>query len=39
MNGLAIKGQARHIKKLSIKKEQAYIIVRNNGSALIIKHK
>jgi enediyne biosynthesis protein E4 len=39
LNGLAIKGQARRIKKLSIKKEQAYIIVRNNGSALIIKHK
>jgi hypothetical protein len=38
LNGLAIKGQARHIKKISIKNKQAYIIARNNGSALVIKH-
>jgi hypothetical protein len=38
LNGLAIKGQSRRIKKISIKKEQAYIIGRNNGSALVIKH-
>jgi enediyne biosynthesis protein E4 len=37
LNGLAIKGQSRRIKKISIKKEQAYIIARNNGSALLIK--
>ncbi len=38
LNGLAIKGQARRIKKISIKNKQAYIIARNNGSTLVIKH-
>ena len=37
-NGIAIQGQPRRIKKISIKKQQAYIIARNNGSALVIKH-
>jgi hypothetical protein len=41
LNGLAIKGQSRRIKKISIKNKQAYIqayiIARNNGSALVIK--
>lgn len=37
LNGVAIKGQARHIKKISIKNQPAYIIVRNNSSTLLIK--
>jgi hypothetical protein len=37
LNGLAIKGQLRRIKKISIINKQAYIIARNNGSALVIK--
>jgi enediyne biosynthesis protein E4 len=38
LNGLAIKGQSRHIKNISIKNKQAYVIARNNGSALVLKH-
>lgn len=37
LNGLAIKGQARRIKKIGVKNKEAYIIARNNGSALVIK--
>lgn len=38
LNGLAIKGEARRIKKISIKNKPAYIIVRNNGTAIVVKH-
>ncbi len=37
INGLQIKGQVRHIKKIKIGKQEAYIIVRNNDSAMVIK--
>ena len=37
INGLQIKGQVRHIKKINIGKEEAYILVRNNDSAMVIK--
>ena len=37
INGLAIKGQARRIKKINIGKKQAFIIARNNDSTLVIK--
>lgn len=37
LNGLAIKGQSRRIKKLNIGKKQAYIIARNSDSTLVIK--
>jgi hypothetical protein len=36
LNGLAIKGQARRIRKISVGKKQAYIIARNGGSTLVI---
>ena len=39
MNGLQIKGQVRHIKKISIGKQEAYILVRNNENAMLIKFK
>ena len=39
INGLVLKGQSRHIKPVNIGKEQAYIIVKNNDSTLIIKYK
>ncbi len=38
LNGLAIKGQSRHIRNIVIKNKQAYIIARNNASALVLKH-
>jgi enediyne biosynthesis protein E4 len=37
INGLEIKGQVRHIKKINIGKQEAYILVRNNDSAMVIK--
>ncbi len=37
INGLAIKGQVKHIKKIMIGKEQAYILARNNDSVMVIK--
>jgi hypothetical protein len=39
INGLAIKGQVKHIKKIMIGKEQAYILARNNDSLMVIKFK
>lgn len=37
LNGVAVKGQARRIKKISINKKEAYIIARNNDSIVVIK--
>ena len=37
INGLEIKGQVRHIKKITIGKEEAYILARNNDSVMVIK--
>lgn len=39
INGLQIKGQVRHIKKINIGKQEAYILVRNNDSTMVIKFK
>jgi hypothetical protein len=39
LNGLQIKGQIRHIKKIKIGKKDAYILVRNNDSAMVIQFK
>jgi enediyne biosynthesis protein E4 len=39
INGLQIKGQSRHIKPISISNQQAYVIARNNDSAMVIKYK
>ena len=39
INGLQIKGQVRHIKKIIIGKQEAYILVRNNDSAMVIQFK
>lgn len=36
LNGLAIKGQARRIKKIKIKEKATYIIARNNESIVVI---
>lgn len=37
INGLSVKGQVRHIKPLTIAKQQAYILARNSDSAMVIK--
>ncbi|HLK30249.1 MAG TPA: VCBS repeat-containing protein [Puia sp.] len=37
LNGLNIKGQLRHINKISIAGKESYIIARNNDSTIIIK--
>ena len=39
INGLQIKGEVRHIKKINIAKEEAYILARNNDSIMVIKFK
>jgi hypothetical protein len=36
LNGLAITGQARRIKKISIAGRDAFIIVKNNDSTMVI---
>jgi enediyne biosynthesis protein E4 len=37
INGLQIKGQTRHISKIKIAKKEAFILVRNNDSTMIIR--
>jgi len=39
INGLEIRGQVRHIKKLTIGKKDAYILARNNDSTMVIQFK
>ncbi|MGZ8559271.1 MAG: VCBS repeat-containing protein, partial [Chitinophagaceae bacterium] len=36
LNGLQIKGQVRHIKKINIGKREAFILARNNDSTMVI---
>jgi hypothetical protein len=37
INGLEIRGQVRQIKKINIGNQEAYILVKNNDSAMVIK--
>lgn len=37
IHGLQIKGEVRYVKKIMIKGEEAFILVRNNDSAMVIK--
>jgi hypothetical protein len=37
INGLQIKGEVRHIKKINIGKQEAFILARNNDSVMVIK--
>jgi hypothetical protein len=37
INGLQVKGQIRHIKKINISNEENYIVAKNNDSAMVIK--
>jgi hypothetical protein len=40
MNGLAVKGQVRHIRKIDLEKRgEAYILARNNDSLMVINFK
>ena len=37
INGLQIKGEVRHVRKITIKGREAFILVRNNDSATVIR--
>jgi hypothetical protein len=39
LNGLAIKGEVRHIRQLLLGKSKAYILARNDDSLIVIKTK
>ncbi|MBS1669409.1 MAG: VCBS repeat-containing protein [Bacteroidetes bacterium] len=39
INGLAIKGQVRHVSKINIANKQAFILARNDDSTMVIKFK
>jgi len=38
LNGLQVKGQVRHIKKINIAGKEAYILARNNDSTMVISY-
>ncbi|MBA4166100.1 MAG: VCBS repeat-containing protein [Chitinophagaceae bacterium] len=37
LNGLAIKGQSRSVKKILVKNKDAYVIAKNNDTAMVIR--
>jgi hypothetical protein len=39
LNGLAVKGQVRHIREISLAGKQAFILVKNNDSTRVIRFK
>ncbi len=39
LNGLIVEGQVRHVKEIDLGKQQAYILARNNDSAMVIQFK
>ncbi|MFI5188470.1 MAG: hypothetical protein ACHQF0_17190, partial [Chitinophagales bacterium] len=39
INGLQVKGQVRHIKKITIAGKEAFILGRNNDSTIVIKYR
>ena len=39
LNGVQIRGQSRHIRKLNVAGKEAYIIARNNDSTMVIQFK
>jgi hypothetical protein len=36
INGLQVKGEVRHIRRIMINKKEAFILARNNDSAMVI---
>jgi hypothetical protein len=36
LNGIAVKGQVRRLKRLTLGKEEAFVLARNNDSAMVI---
>ena len=38
LNGLQVKGQVRHIGKVKLANRDAYILARNNDSAMVIQY-
>jgi hypothetical protein len=39
VNGLQIKGQVRHVRKIEIRGEDAFILAKNNDSTMVIKYR
>lgn len=39
LNGIKVKGQSRHIRKIAVAKKEAFVIARNNDSAMLISFK
>jgi hypothetical protein len=39
INGLAIKGEVRHVRKIMINGKEAYILARNNDTGVVIDFK
>jgi hypothetical protein len=39
LDGIVLKGQVRHIRKLSIGNKDAYVLVQNNDSVKVLQHK
>ncbi|HEV3252439.1 MAG TPA: hypothetical protein VGZ71_15875, partial [Puia sp.] len=39
INGLQIKGQVRHIRRIQIGKKEAFVLARNNDSTMVIQFK
>ncbi|MEO7045138.1 MAG: hypothetical protein ABI091_07490, partial [Ferruginibacter sp.] len=39
INGLEINGQVKHIKKIKIGRQEAFILARNNDSIMVVKFK
>ncbi len=39
LNGLQVKGQVRHIKKIMINNKEAFILARNNDKAMVVQFK
>ncbi len=37
LNGLAVKGQVRHVVPITIAKQQAFVLARNNDSAVVVR--
>lgn len=37
LNGLALQGQVRHIRKIQVGKKEAFVLARNNDSAMVIR--
>jgi hypothetical protein len=39
INGIQIKGQVRHVRKINIGKDDSYVLAKNNDSTMVIRFK